>query len=103
MKKVKGKPHFWSQLLISMIAMLALPNVQGWQYPDTDNNVSNSAQQIQQQIRSAIALNPRASLIVPQIAVPITKKQRDFDPRFNQFVVSSPFFQHAPIRAGPFA
>ncbi|TNH04020.1 DUF2547 family protein [Testudinibacter sp. TR-2022] len=96
------KPHFWSQFLLGIIAILAVP-VSAAGNP-TQQNDNQAYQQIQQttqtrQIQSAFYQQPQYQP-EPQQAVPTTT----LAPQTALFVVISSLSESLPpIRAGPFA
>ncbi|HBO37494.1 MAG TPA: DUF2547 domain-containing protein [Pasteurellaceae bacterium] len=100
----KGKHNFWSQLLVSMIAIFALPAAQGLEYPDNvrSENHQSQAQQIQRQIFTAVSLIRQAA----RIQRPVTSqgevessKLFKIEPHFS----SAAQVLHAPIRGSPSA
>ncbi|TDQ58123.1 uncharacterized protein DUF2547 [Mesocricetibacter intestinalis] len=98
----KGKQNFWSQLLISMIAIFALPQVQGNQPVQTNANYqTQSAYQIQRQALLASASSVQKT-IVRQIRLSESKlipaAQNKTETNFNGHQIRF----HTPIRAGPF-
>ena len=66
MKSNKGKTNFWSQLLLSMIAIFALPVAQGLEVPPSSNmsgeNYQTSSEQHMliavREIRQALQVQP---------------------------------------------
>ncbi|MDH2926540.1 DUF2547 family protein [Lonepinella koalarum] len=96
----KGKHNFWSQLLVSMIAIFALPDVQVAdrinEYSQEYQNQSN-----QQQVLRAIyqIKQQNLSLTYPAQPTVIAKKFVKFTPHFMAKV----FAEYAPIRGSPFA
>lgn len=97
----KGTHNFWSQLLISMIAILSLPATQGLDYrqPDAGENYHNQRQQTQTQILTSVFVVRQAQ--VPQSRPSDSEQQNikriEIEPHF----FSQHFSSHAPIRAGP--
>ncbi|OOF42456.1 hypothetical protein BKK49_02455 [Rodentibacter rarus] len=92
----KSPPYFWSRLLLSVIAIFALPNTQSLENNRAENCSSEIS--IQQVLESAKVVRyvQRPS---PQ-AFPANyfeKKQPDFQPHFVVAVLN----RQAPIRAGP--
>ena len=67
MKSNKGKTNFWSQLLLSMIAIFALPVAQGLEAPPSSNmsgeNYQTSSEQHMliavREIRQALQVQPQ--------------------------------------------
>ena len=67
MKSNKGKTNFWSQLLLSMIAIFALPVAQGLEVPPSSNmsgeNYQTSSEQHMliavREIRQALQVQPQ--------------------------------------------
>ncbi|ABR75368.1 hypothetical protein CBG46_05930 [Actinobacillus succinogenes] len=98
MKLTKGKRYFWSQLLFSMIAMFALPQVQQWQHAEA-NNPTYQNQSVQRQI-ACVAQNLQQKQAQQQFwaVSPIeSQKLLEFRPHFSGAV----FTFHAPIRGSP--
>ena len=75
MISAKGKHNFWSHLLLSMIAIFALPTTQGAEHQH-NNGENYQSQQVQQQILRAVSLK-RQTQIQPNLqgksAVSFTK------------------------------
>lgn len=97
MKLTKCKHYFWSQLLFSMIAMFALPQVQEWQSAESGSPTYQN-QSVQQQISRAVQVLQQER--VQQIfAVSSVDPQKflEFRPHFTVAV----FTFHAPIRGSP--
>ncbi len=98
---MKGSHHFWSQLLVSMIAIFALPAAQGLEYPSeiVSENYHNQRYQTPQQSISA-------AFIVRQVQTGQTLPLKNVAENTN-LVKNEPHFftfrlnDHAPIRAGP--
>ena len=92
MISAKGKHNFWSHLLLSMIAIFALPTTQGAEHQH-NNGENYQSQQVQQEILRAVSL----------------KRQTQIQPNFSftkifkiePFFVPSSFSSHAPIRGSP--
>lgn len=103
MNLIKAKPHFWSQLLLSMIAIFALPTVQANDYRLSSQGLLSSnlsqVQQIQQQILVAVALKKQQCTL--PISKPKLKNFAIFTPQFLTLWLKPFFAKHAPIRAGP--
>lgn len=97
----KGKHNFWSQLLLSMIAILALPEAQSL---TNQSNVANASYQnphfIQQQISHVVALvqqvqqQQRKATAIPYQQYYLFKSEPRLDTGIVSFV--------PPIRAGPY-
>lgn len=94
----KGKHSFWSQLLVSMIAMFALPEVQSIEPTSTAREYQN--QSIQQQVlRTIYQVQQQTAVQIPEIS-PIFDDQKC--PKITpQLLVTKPYFAHAPIRGSP--
>ncbi|WP_439241416.1 secA translation cis-regulator SecM [Lonepinella sp. BR2474] len=100
MTLTKGKHNFWSQLLVSMIAIFALPDVQvverSADYPPAYQN-----QSMQQQVLRAIYQSQQE--IQPANYPPahgvMAIKQAEFQPHFVAAILA----EHAPIRGSPLA
>ena len=100
MKSNKGKTNFWSQLLLSMIAIFALPVAQGLEAPPSSNmsgeNYQTSSEQHMliavREIRQALQVQPQ-----PTNHKPIPIKTRKNSTALYRGRVSC----FAPIRAGP--
>ena len=92
----KSKHSFWSQLLLSMIAIFALPASQEWQYQANvaNENYQNAQQQNVPQILTAVSLLKQFQPQNAPIEAEILAKN---EPHF----VRSYFIINAPIRAGP--
>ncbi|MDO5054899.1 MAG: secA translation cis-regulator SecM [Pasteurella oralis] len=96
----KGKHNFWSQLLLSMIAILALPEAQGLA---NQSNVANENYQnpqfIQQQISRVVALVQQVQQQQRNAVVTPLKKQNlpENKPHFAAVLA----YSIPPIRAGP--
>ena len=81
MKSNKGKTNFWSQLLLSMIAIFALPVAQGLEAPPSSNmsgeNYQTSSEQHMliavREIRQALQVQPQPTNHKP-IPIKNTKK-----------------------------
>ena len=86
----KSKHSFWSQLLLSMIAIFALPASHEWQYQANvaNENYQNAQQQNVPQILTAVSLLKQT-------------QQQQFQPQNEPHFVRSYFIINAPIRAGP--
>ena len=83
MKSNKGKTNFWSQLLLSMIAIFALPVAQGLEAPPSSNMSGENYQTSSEQHML--------------IAVREIRQALQVQPHF----IAAEFPVFAPIRAGP--
>lgn len=100
MSTYKGKPHFWSQLLLSMIAIFALPIVQGVEPQSISRETyPNEQRQTEQQVVLNIIAEQK-HLEQPWILLSDSSTNYFFPP-FEPHFVDADFFSHAPIRAGP--
>ncbi|WP_040977173.1 secA translation cis-regulator SecM [Necropsobacter massiliensis] len=103
MTSAKGKQHFWSRLLLSMIAIFALPVAQGLETSGLNaENYANQQRQAQQQIQQAVSLVRqvhRQPLQRPQYSL----NERQIIGENRPHFCHRPFYAHAPIRAGPAA
>ena len=98
MISAKGKHNFWSHLLLSMIAIFALPTTQGAEHQH-NNGENYQSQHVQQQILRAVSLKRQAQIqpnLQGKSAVSFTKIFK-IEPHF----VASTFSSHAPIRGSP--
>ena len=101
MKSNKGKTNFWSQLLLSMIAIFALPVAQGLESPPSSNmsgeNYQTSSEQYMliavREIRQALQVQPQPT----NHKTHSNQKHEKIQPHF--IAVEFPVF--APIRASP--
>ncbi|WP_109078898.1 secA translation cis-regulator SecM [Aggregatibacter kilianii] len=97
----KSKHHFWSQLLLGMLAIFVLPAGQELNYPSSigNENYQNAQHQNAPQILTAVALlqQTRQQQRQPQHALPAVEIHPQNQPHFAR----SPFIANAPIRAGP--
>lgn len=98
---IKGSHHFWSQLLVSMIAIFALPATHGLEYPPeiVSENYHNQRQQTQQQSITAafVVRQVQISRVQPLKVVAENTNLAKNEPHFFTF----PLNKQAPIRAGP--
>lgn len=99
MISAKGKHNFWSHLLLSMIAIFALPATQGAEHQHNVGGENYQRQQVQQQMLRAVSLKRQVQI------QPYLQRQSavDFTVLFNiepHFTPSS-FAFHAPIRGSP--
>ncbi|MDP9499828.1 secA translation cis-regulator SecM [Bisgaard Taxon 45] len=96
----KGKHNFWSQLLLSMIAIFALPQSQELSTPtNLPQENSRPSQLIQQHIAHTVAIAQHVQqqsyhLIVPPQNKPYVKQNQAF---FESILT----YSLPPIRAGP--
>lgn len=101
MKSNKGKTNFWSQLLLSMIAIFALPVAQGLEVPPSSNmsgeNYQTSSEQHMliavREIRQALQVQPQPT----NHKTHSNQKHEKIQPHF----IATEFPVFAPIRAGP--
>lgn len=92
----KSKPNFWSRLLLSMIAIFALPNAQALENQPAENYSSNvSVQQVLETAKVAREVQ-RQQFQQPSISFQ-NEKHTEIQPHF----VSAVLNLQAPIRAGP--
>lgn len=92
----KGKPNFWSRLLLSMIAIFALPNAQALETQPAENYSSNvSIQQVLETAKVAREVQ-RQQFQQPSLSHQ-TEKHAEIQPHFVTEVLNL----QAPIRAGP--
>ena len=93
----KSKPNFWSRLLLSMIAIFALPSAQSLENQSNTENYSSSIS-IQQVLETSKVAREvqRQTLQQPSISHQ-PEKQAEIQPHFVENVLNI----HAPIRAGP--
>lgn len=91
------KPNFWSRLLLSMIAIFALPNAQGLENSNSAENYSSTVaiQQALETVKVAREVQ-RQTIQQPSISYQ-TEKQAKIQPHFFVEVLNL----SAPIRAGP--
>ncbi|MDU8925539.1 secA translation cis-regulator SecM [Pasteurellaceae bacterium LIM206] len=98
--QTKGKHNFWSQLLVSMIAIFALPAVQGLSHAETLNDsYRNEQQAAQQQITQTVALIQQVSLVQQPHSDAAVERAKL--PKITPHFTAHAFNPHAPIRAGP--
>ncbi|MBF0750796.1 MULTISPECIES: secA translation cis-regulator SecM [unclassified Pasteurella] len=92
----KSPPYFWSRLLLSVIAIFALPNAQSLENKTTENYSSSvSVQQVLETTK--IACHVQRSSVQPFPISYSEKKRTEIRPHF----VMAVFNVQAPIRAGP--
>lgn len=99
MSLFKGKRNFWSQLLVSIVAFFALPQVAAVDTQSIQTQPQQpQTQQIQQRILAAV-VESQTQILQPedhQSAVNVIKVLKN-EPQFSYSVLA----EHAPIRAGP--
>ena len=97
-RAVLGRTHFWSHILFSMIALFALPNVQGIESPDS-SRFEYQNQSLQAQVVSSTFVQ-QEQLQQTQTPRPIfqSEKQCEFSPHFDIDI----FAPLAPIRGSPY-
>ena len=101
MKSNKGKTNFWSQLLLSMIAIFALPVAQGLEAQPSSNmsgeNYQTSSEQHMliavREIRQALQVQPQPT----NHKTHSNQKHEKIQPHF----IAAEFPVFAPFRAGP--
>ena len=101
MKSNKGKTNFWLQLLLSMIAIFALPVAQGLEAQPSSNmsgeNYQTSSEQHMliavREIRQALQVQPQPT----NHKTHSNQKHEKIQPHF----IAAEFPVFAPIRAGP--
>lgn len=92
----KTKPNFWSRLLLSMIAIFALPNAQSLENQPAESYSSNVS--VQQVLETAKVLQNEQRQSFQQLPFShSTKKQPEIQPHFIAEILNP----QAPIRAGP--
>ncbi|QPB41945.1 secA translation cis-regulator SecM [Rodentibacter haemolyticus] len=92
----KSKPNFWSRLLLSMIAIFALPNAQNLENQSAENYSSQVS--VQQALETAKVVREIQRQSFQQSAIPHSKeKHLEIQPHFIANVLNL----QAPIRAGP--
>ena len=98
MKSNKGKTNFWSQLLLSMIAIFALPVAQGLEAPPSSNMSGENYQtSSEQHMLIAVREIRQALQVQPQPTNHKTHSNQKIQPHF----IAAEFPVFAPIRAGP--
>lgn len=101
MKHTGKKTHFWSQLLLSMIAIFALPVAQGIETQNAVNVSGGNWQTLHTQQTLTVAHKIHRELIIGHYPhstqSPLSPKHERISPHFP--VAEFPVF--APIRAGP--
>ena len=91
------KPNFWSRLLLSIIAIFALPNAQSFENQNNAENYSSSVS-IQQALETVKVPREVQRQAIPQPSISRqTEKQFKIQTRFSD----DAFNLSAPIRAGP--
>ena len=89
------KPNFWSRLLLSIIAIFALPNAQSF---ENQNNAENSSVSIQQALETVKVAREVQRQAIPQPSISHQiEKQLKIQPHF----LADALNLSAPIRAGP--
>ena len=98
MKSNKGKTNFWSQLLLSMIAIFALPVAQGLEaQPSSNMSGENYQTSSEQHMLIAVREIRQASQVQPNHKTHSNQKHEKIQPHF----IAAEFPVFAPIRAGP--
>ena len=101
MKSNKGKTNFWSQLLLSMIAIFALPVAQGLEaQPSSTMSGENYQTSSEQHMLIAVREIRQALQVQPQPTnhkIHSNQKHEKIQPHF----IATEFPVFAPIRAGP--
>lgn len=99
MSLFKGKGNVWSQLLLSMIAFFALPQVSAVDATP----VPNEPHQTQTQQHQQHILGQAAQAQLPDYLSEMPQSAVNFSHVFNNepCFLSRVFAEHAPIRAGP--
>lgn len=91
------KPNFWSRLLLSIIAIFALPNAQSFENQNNTENYSSSVS-IQQALETVKVAREVQRQAIPQPSISHqTEKQLKIQPHFFTEALNI----SAPIRAGP--
>lgn len=92
----KSKPNFWSRLLLSMIAIFALPNAQSLESQPSENYSSQiSIQQVLETVK--VAREVQRQIVQQPSILPQTEKYLEIQPHFVAEVLNL----QAPIRASP--
>ena len=92
----KNKPNFWSRLLLSMIAIFALPNAQSLENQPAENYSSSIS--VQQVLETAkVAREVQRQTLQQPSTFPQKEKHAEIQPHFVAEVLNL----QAPIRAGP--
>ncbi len=91
------KPNFWSQLLLSMIAIFALPNAQSLESTNSAENYSSSVS-IQQALETVKVAREVQREAIPQ---PSISHQTEKQPKIQPHFLADALNPSAPIRAGP--
>ncbi|EGY35377.1 LOW QUALITY PROTEIN: hypothetical protein SC1083_0072 [Aggregatibacter actinomycetemcomitans serotype e str. SC1083] len=97
----KSKHHFWSQLLLGMLAIFVLPAGQELNYSSSvgSENYQNAQQQNAPQILMTVALLQQTRQLQHQPQH--TPLNVEILPQNEPHFARSPFVPNAPIRAGP--
>ena len=91
------KPNFWSRLLLSIIAIFALPNAESFENQNNEENYSSSVS-IQQALETVKVSREVQRQAIPQPSSSHqTEKQLKIQPHFLEDALNL----SAPIRAGP--
>ncbi|ABQ98818.1 TPA: secA translation cis-regulator SecM [Haemophilus influenzae] len=91
------KPNFWLRLLLSIIAIFALPNAQSFENQNNTENYSSSVS-IQQALETVKVAREVQRQAIPQPSISRqTEKQLKIQPHFFTEALNI----SAPIRAGP--
>ena len=91
------KPNFWSRVLLSIIAIFALPNAQSFENQNNAENYSSNVS-IQQALETVKVAREVQRHAIPQLSISHqTEKQTTIQPHFLADVLNP----SAPIRAGP--
>ncbi|PJG82953.1 secA translation cis-regulator SecM [Caviibacterium pharyngocola] len=98
----KGKQNFWSQFFLSLIAIFALPAVQGLDtptigrenYPNEQRQTQSQAQQTVKQTRQIVAPQPELRGFSHPVIILAQNTPHFYGARY---------YVQAPIRAGPHA
>ena len=101
MKSNKGKTNFWSQLLLSMIAIFALPVAQRLEAPPSSNMSGENYQtSSEQHMLIAVREIRQALQVQPQQTNHKTHSNQKHEKIQSHFIAAE-FPVFAPIRAGP--
>ena len=91
------KPNFWSRLLLSIIAIFALPNAQSFENQNNTENYSSSVS-IQQALETVKVAREVQRQAIPQ---PSISRQTEKQPKIHPHFLADVLNLSAPIRAGP--
>ncbi|WP_373585528.1 secA translation cis-regulator SecM [Actinobacillus succinogenes] len=101
MISTKGKPHFWSRLLLSMIAIFALPAAQGLENsPLGTDSYPNEQRQAQQQIQHTVSL-VRQVQSLHMLQSPHFCREAQILHQNEPHFCTALYNSRPPIRAGP--